>query len=65
MRLDDHAGGVALGSVRARSSGGNDPMSRQSDALGIGSRAGGPGGNSALRRLDFKFQDSDKSAARA
>ena len=40
-------------------------MSRQSGELGIGSRAGGSGGNSAWRRLDFKFQDSDMSAARA
>ena len=42
-----------------------DPMSHQSGALGTGSRAGGSGGNSVWRRLDFKFQYSNMSAARA
>ena len=61
--MDAHASGVALGSARARCPGGNDPMSRQSDAWGTSSRAGGLDGIGASRRLDFKIQDSDKSAA--
>ena len=66
VELADHVSGAALGSVQAGSVGGKDPMSYQLGApCGTGSRAGRPGGNSALRGQDFKSQDSDKSAARA